>query len=393
MAHHHPTDDESEHSIVQLPLHEMETTSRLVHRDNIASFSEILAASRQTPDWSQQTLGMSTCWSQHSVSGAGVVVAILDTGIDPNHEDLAGAIREGANFVGGSDWIDRHGHGTHCAGIVAARNNTVGIVGMAPSASLIIGKVLGDDGSGTLGGIARAIDWAVSRGAHVISLSLGGSGSTTGIFRQSIDKAVAAGRIVVVAAGNSGLPKVPRTGNVDSPGNYTPCVTVGACSPSLAIAPFSSRGPEVDIVAPGVNIVSCAPGQRYVAMSGTSMATPIVAGIAALFVEKCRALGIAFNQLMFENYVKRTARDLGTVGFDNSFGFGLIQPTAILSALVRDAAGIKKAPLPPTRSRLIADDAAKHSITTSDHPVNVSLTLEGGKVIAISGVVKIDVSP
>lgn len=325
----------NENTLLQLPSHELETDSRIVNRENIKSilFSVVgqeAVAPQQYIDWSHRNIHLEETRQKFGVSGRGVKVAILDTGIDPDHIDLR--VTEGADFSGSRvGWRDLQGHGTHCAGIVAAKDNNLGIVGAAPDAELYAGKVLGDNGSGDYYSIARGIEWAVNKGVNVISMSLGGSGPIANIVRNQIDNAINRGIIVCVAAGNSG----PREGTVGSPGNYSRCVTVAATDQNNCPAPFSSRGTTVDISAPGVQILSTYPGNRLARLSGTSMATPLVSGIAALFVEKCKSLGIAPNQTLFENTIKSTAIDIHTRGFDTSSGSGLINPMGIFENLVK----------------------------------------------------------
>jgi hypothetical protein len=328
--------------VVTLPDNELDTTSRVIDRRSRAFFSVL---GGQRPDWGHATLEIPRVWREFGCRGDGVRVAILDTGIDNAHEDLRARVAEGQDFTGSPfGWRDVQGHGTHCAGIVAAADNGVGVVGAAPAATLLAGKVLGDDGSGTLDNIARGVDWAVSRKADVISMSLGGDGPVSGVMRAALDRAIAAGAIVVVAAGNSG----PYPNTVGSPGSYTPCVTVGAVDNRAVVARFSSRGPQVDICAPGVNIMSTYPNNRYTALSGTSMATPYVAAVAALFVEMCRktAPAVAPSQALFETYARGTARDLDAPGFDLNTGMGLLSPAAILARVRDDAPGSRPPPRP-----------------------------------------------
>lgn len=359
--------------VIKLPDHELETVSKTVLRKS----KNLATLSSQRIDWGLTLCDVQSCWSLHKTRGEGVRVAVLDTGVDRFHEDLS--IEDGADFTSSTvGWADLHGHGTHCAGIVAAKDNGVGVVGVAPNAILVCGKVLGDDGSGTLEGIAKGIDWAVTKKADVISMSLGGDGPISGVIRSAIDRAIARGVVVVVAAGNSGAPTFPG-GNIGSPGNYNPCVTVGACDKNTQVASFSSRGPEIDVVAPGVEIVSCAPGQRYVAMSGTSMATPFVAGLAAIFVQKCRLLNVKSSltmQKLFENYIRFSAKDLGSRGFDNDSGAGLVQPVVMLSNLTKDFTPVPPPP-PPTPPPTGA---------------NLVVTLADGRTMQINGVVNIAVA-
>jgi subtilisin family serine protease len=237
-------------------------------------------------------VGAPTVWSTYGVTGVGVKVAILDTGIDYTHPDLGGCFGSGCKVVGGYDFVnndndpsDDHGHGTHVAGIIAA-NGT--LKGVAPGATLLAYKVLDRSGSGSSSDIIAALERAVADGAGVANLSLGGSGYPDDPISRAVDNADAAGMLCVVAAGNSGS----GYQTVESPGVARSALTVGATDKSDQIASYSSRGPvdigggafliKPEMVAPGSTITSTIRGGGYGAMSGTSMATPHVAGAAAL---------------------------------------------------------------------------------------------------------------
>ncbi|MFE9246543.1 S8 family peptidase [Nocardiopsis sp. NPDC006938] len=204
--------------------------------------------------------------------GSGTSVYIIDTGIDDSHPDFGGRAEVGFDATGG-DGGDRQGHGTHVAGTVGSD-----AYGVAPGAELIGVKVLGDDGSGTYDDVIAGIDWVAANAADnaVANLSLGGPAS------QAVDDAVNAladsGVFVAVAAGNEGQ----DAGNV-SPGGADGVVSVGASDNTDATAYFSNHGPAVDIYAPGVNVESTIPGGGTDSYSGTSMASPHVAGAAALY--------------------------------------------------------------------------------------------------------------
>ena len=210
--------------------------------------------------------------------GDGVTVAVLDTGADFSHPDLAGKfVSRGKDFVNGDDdATDDHGHGTHVAGILgAATNNGVGMAGVGYNVRVLPGKVLGANGSGATDGIARGIVWAADQGARVINMSLGGSGVSP-TLEQAVNYAWGKGAVVVCAAGNDGT-SVPQY-----PAAYTNCVSVAATDQADRRASFSNYSSTVDVAAPGVQVLGTVRGGRYEAWSGTSMATPNVAGVAAL---------------------------------------------------------------------------------------------------------------
>jgi subtilisin family serine protease len=254
-----------------------------------------------------------TVSGEECLTGEGVKIAIIDTGVDYTHPDLGGCFGPGCKVVGGYDFInnnadpmDDHGHGTHCAGIAAGTGNG-GLKGVAPDAKILAYKVLASNGGGSSVNIMSAIERAVQEGADVLSLSLGTiSGNPDDDLSQTVDNAVLAGAVVIVAAGNSG----PGDRTIGSPGTARKAITVGATDKEDMLAFFSSRGPIVwedsegntqsilkpDILAPGVDICSAissqiTPGSHcldnsHSSMSGTSMATPHVAGAVALLKEK-----------------------------------------------------------------------------------------------------------
>jgi subtilisin family serine protease len=212
--------------------------------------------------------------------GNGVVVCVVDTGIDTSHPDLLGQVIGGQNFVVSRGRIDPtrykddNGHGTHVSGTIAALDNNIGVVGVAPEAKLLAMKVLNSKGSGSYSAIAEGIRACISKGAHVISMSLGGSSDST-TLHSAISDAATAGIVIVAAAGN-------ESGPVSYPAKYSEVLAVSATDSSNKIASFSNTGPEVDYAAPGVAVTSTVAGGGYDTWSGTSMATPHVAGVVAL---------------------------------------------------------------------------------------------------------------
>ncbi|MCP2341891.1 S8 family peptidase [Actinomadura rupiterrae] len=244
-------------------------------------------------------VGAPVAWKA-GATGRGVKVAVLDTGVDATHPDLKGRIAESANFSTSPDVKDRFGHGTHVAAIVAGGGNASGgsRKGVAPDARLLVGKVLNDDGRAPESQLIAGMEWAATR-AKIVNMSIGGD-TTDGTDPLSValdGLSKRNGTLFVVAAGNDGA-----IGSVNTPGSADTALTVGAVDASDRLAPFSSRGPRAgrtaakpELVAPGVDIVAArATGTslgriisaRYTALSGTSMATPHVAGAAALVAQK-----------------------------------------------------------------------------------------------------------
>lgn len=292
----------------------------------LAVFSPNDAAEPPLP-WGVVKIGCPQVWERAGGKGRGVKVAILDTGIDTGHPDLKDGIAATRDFTGSSAGVsDLHGHGTHCAGSVGARGgNSGGIWGVAPECTFIIGKVLGDNGSGSSAGIAAGIDWAVAQGADVISMSLG-SDSPSPTIEAACNRAVAAGVIVIAAAGNAG----PGENTIGYPGGNAACVAVAATDSNDNVANFSSRGAAVFIAGPGVQVRSCYPGSRYATMSGTSMACPHLAGCAALWISSHPTTAKGERLAAFREALKASALDLGPAGRDTAYGWGRVQLTKLV---------------------------------------------------------------
>jgi subtilisin len=213
-------------------------------------------------------------------TGAGIAVAVVDTGIDSTHTDLSvdGLVDFTGSRGGGTD---DNGHGTHVAGTIAALDNGVGVVGVAPDVDLHGVKVLDRRGSGSYSAIAAGIDWAAANGMDVVSMSLAGTADSA-TLHTAVTSAYDAGVVQVAAAGNSGA---SATGYY--PANYDEVLTVSAWDPATATFPsWSNYGvPPVDVAAPGVDVCSTAKGGSYAEMDGTSMAAPHVTGAVAIYLE------------------------------------------------------------------------------------------------------------
>ncbi|MEU6081399.1 S8 family peptidase [Streptomyces sp. NPDC047108] len=263
------------------------------------------AVHRARLDKSVPQIGAPTAWKK-GFDGKGTTIAVLDTGVDQTHPDLAGQEIAEKNFSDASDSKDRYGHGTHVASISAGTGakSSGKYKGVAPGARLLDGKVLNDEGSGEDSGIIAGLEWAAGQGADIVNLSLGGADSP-GIdpLEETVNRLSAEkGTLFVVASGNDGE---MGPGSVGSPGSADAALTVGAVDKKDKLADFSSTGPRVgdgavkpDLTAPGVDIgAAAAPGSivagegtpvadGYVAISGTSMATPHVAGAAAILAQQ-----------------------------------------------------------------------------------------------------------
>lgn len=296
--------------------------------------------------WNVGIINATDVWDSYygsygwSALGYGVVVAVLDTGIDYRHPELQGKVAWCANTVGTKTYagsnlrncLDRNGHGTHVAGIIASKVNDVGNAGVAPNVTLYAIKVLNDAGYGTYSDIAEGIilavkgpDGVVGTGddARILSMSLGGN-SDSQLLRDATKWAYDNGAVIVAAAGNSGDGD-PNTDNVAYPAKYEWVIAVAAMDSNYNVPTWSSDGPEVDLAAPGVNVYSTYKNGGYATLSGTSMATPHVSATIALI----QALRISSGKSMLTpsqvyDVLVKTAADIGPPGFDVYSGYGLV---------------------------------------------------------------------
>ncbi|WP_258724374.1 S8 family serine peptidase [Cellulomonas sp. NS3] len=286
-------------------------------------------------------------------TGAGTVIAVLDTGVDARHPDLAGSVEPGIDLVSGdSNPADDHGHGTIVAGAAMAHgDNGVGAVGAAYGARLLPVKVLDARGNGADSVVAQGIAWAVDHGADVLNLSLGGSDPSP-VLLAAMQAAVARGVVVVVAAGNDG------SDVAQYPAAYAPQVAgvlaVGATDDDGALTDFSSWGDWVSIAAPGSRIVGPAAGGGYAQADGTSLAAPFVSGTAALVLARTPGATPA----LVEDRLVSTARDAGPRGVDPFYGRGVLDAAAAVdSPTARTVAPA----VPLDRAPRDADDAGDTS--------------------------------
>jgi subtilisin family serine protease len=279
----------------------------------------------------------------HAVStGAGAVVAVVDSGAKFDHPDLAGHVGQGHDFVqNDATPQDGNGHGTHVSGIIgAASGNGIGVESVAPGATLMPVRVLGDDGGGSTDTVAKGVDYARTHGADVINLSLGSDVPLVGAmggdaFDAAVHRALAAGIVVVAASGNNGVPLCEQPAAGDG------LLCVGAVDKRRQRSFFSSFGSGLGLVAPGgsgtgvpgEDVLSTYKGSGYEELAGTSQAAPHVAGVAALLVARGLRGQAAVKRIL------ATATDLGAPGNDPEYGAGLVNARAAVAGLSGSPAG------------------------------------------------------
>ncbi len=281
----------------------------------------------QSTPWGVDRIGAPLSWYQST--GQGIRVAVTDTGIDNDHpdfKDAQGASRVvlGPNFANpAKNSEDDNDHGTHVAGTIGASHDAIGVVGVAPTCTPVAVKVLDRRGSGYYSWIIAGIDWAAANDCQVINLSLGGTADVAAL-QDACDNAVAAGVVVVAAAGNSG------NGTPNYPGAYASVICVAATDASDQHASFSTYGPQVDLAAPGVGVLSTVRGGSYATWNGTSMATPHVAGSAVLALASGRYTDGNFSGHINDEVrtaLEATADDVNAAtlpGLDDELGHGLV---------------------------------------------------------------------
>jgi subtilisin len=281
---------------------------------------EVLTVLMQQQGWGVKQLNVPELWK--ITQGEGVTIGVIDTGV-PKHEDLDDNVLEGLNCIPGEDQYDNHGHQTHCVGIIAAENNDVGMVGVAPKAKCLCIKGLNDRGGGTYGGLIKALEYCLeirndgTKRVDIVSMSLGGS-SPSPQMEQVINKLVDAGIPVICAAGNDGA------GGVNYPAAFDKTIAVAAYDSQGKVAYFSSKGPEVDFAKPGVNIYSTYLNNQYAKLSGTSMACPFMAGVVALLISKYKKNNEEYTVDKIKNQLIKKSNDKGIIGKDESWGYGIV---------------------------------------------------------------------
>ena len=309
---------------------------------------------------------MNVAAANAKTTGSGVVVAVIDTGVDASHPDLAGQVLAGDDLVAGTTGVssDPNGHGTHVAGTIAAlTGNGVGVASVAPGVKILPVRVLDANGSGYMSDAATGIIWAADHGANVINMSLGSSAQVTAVT-NAISYARSKGVTVVAAAGNERTSGSPISYPAADPG----VIAVAATDANDKVAYYSNQGSYVDVAAPGSAILSTYPVAKgsYITMQGTSMASPHAAAEAALL----KAYNPALTPDQIEKAMETTAVDLGTTGKDTDYGYGRIDAAAALATVTPGATTAPATSAPTTTPATTAPTTAP----TSKAPTSASPT-------------------
>lgn len=326
----------------------------------------------QRIEWGIKQVKADQTW-QSGYTGKNIKVAILDTGVGPN-DDVP--ITAGASFVSyTTSWNDDNGHGTHVAGVVGAKNNDLGVVGVAPNTQIFAGKVLDKNSKGYTSQVIAGIDWAISNKVDIINLSLK-SGDTTAL-REAVKRAYNSGILLVAASGNGSV------GTVDFPARYPEVIAVGSTDTSNNLSYFSNYGQDIEVVAPGQSIVSSYTLNRLANLSGTSMASPHVAGVLALLKEANPSL----SPVQIRELLQKQTVDLGDPGKDVKYGYGLV------NGYVAPPVVEKPKPVNPTPPAQPALSKAWHAggKVHANWKTNTEKDLAGYNVYA--GNVKVNTSP
>ena len=301
--------------------------------------NEEIGSLSQRIDWGLRQLNVPSTWSV--TKGEGITVMVIDTG-HPVHPDIGDNAIAGKNFIPGEPIEDENGHQLHCTGIICAKDNETGMVGVAPNAKTISVKALSKSGRGSYTGLASALDYAIEIKPDLVSMSLGGS-SPSSALQSRIKKLYEMDIPVVCAAGNTG------SGGVNYPAAFDETIAVAAYDKYGKVANFSSKGEKVEWAAPGVNVYSTYLNNGYASLSGTSMACPFIAGVIALMLSKHKKqeADTGYNDCktvaQIREHLLKYTNDKGEVGRDNSWGYGVID----IEKLIKDESPVDN-PVPTT---------------------------------------------
>jgi subtilisin family serine protease len=344
--------------------------------------------------WALDAIHLGESGPAASATGAGALVAVIDSGVDATHPDLAGRVVAGPDVVDNDgDPSDPTGHGTHIAGIIAAASgNGIGGAGVAPAARILAVRVLGPDDNGTAANVAAGINAAVDAGADIINLSLNWSEASAALVpvTAAMQRAADAGILVVVAAGNDAQSRC------EEPVLPQHALCVGALSSNLRLSPFSSYGQGLGLVAPGDDLMSTWNDDAYHTLSGTSQAAAMTSGVAALLV----GLGVHGDDLT--QRLLATARDIGTPGEDARTGAGLLDADRAVEGVAQGSvpATLQATAAPSAlsatvrrRGLTVACDAAKPGMCRVKVRVNGTVVAKGASAVDGTGAFDVTARP
>lgn len=288
---------------------------------------EVYTSFSQTYDWGLKYSNIPDTWKVSK--GKGITIAVIDTGM-PDHKDIGDNAVEGGNYIPTEDIYDYNGHQTHCVGIISAKDNQEGFVGVAPESKCVCYKALSTNGGGTYGQINAALRDVIKLKPDLVSMSLGGRTPNAEMHKLIIDL-YKMNIPVVCAAGNSGAR------GVCYPAAFPETIAIAAFNKLGMIASFSSRGSQVDWAAPGADIYSTYLNQSYASLSGTSMACPFMAGVIALMIakhkeqEKRTGKNDCKTVQDIKDHLLKYTNDKGSLGKDDSWGYGVVDVQKLLA--------------------------------------------------------------
>ena len=306
------------------------------------SKNEELGSLSQRIDWGLRQLNVPSTWSV--TKGEGITAMVIDTG-HPVHPDIGDNAIKGKNCISGEPIEDENGHQLHCTGIINAKDNETGMVGVAPEAKCISVKALAKNGSGTYYGLAEALDYAIEMKPDVVSMSLGGPAPSS-VLHDRIKTLYEMNIPVVCAAGNSG------DGGVNYPAAFDETIAIAAYDKYGKVARFSSKGEKVEWAAPGVNIYSTFLNNGYASLSGTSMACPFITGVICLMLAKHKKQEAETGKndcktvAQIREHLLKYTKDKGEVGKDNSWGYGVID----VEKMIKDGEEVSEPTPTPTNT-------------------------------------------
>lgn len=283
--------------------------------------SGLNTGSGQFIGWEIVKLNVQDKWS-HS-KGEGVVVAVIDTGCDLYHDDIKNNLLNGINIIDSKkDPEDDNGHGTHVSSTIAAENNNIGMLGVAPKTKIRPVKVLDKKGNGSSASIAKGVKWAIDQNVDIITMSLGSKYNDPQIY-ETIKEAYKKNIIVFCAAGNSGEKE-----QIMYPAKYKETIAIGAIDEHFQRTSFTCSGEELDFLAPGHNIFGAVPGNKYAMMSGTSMSNPFAVGCASLLISKLKKENKKYSTEYIRDIFKYNTIDVLNENHRNKKyqGYGIIRP-------------------------------------------------------------------